>query len=202
MTYGDKLSRATRPFRARRRRDQGSPRLPVRDLTLLRPRAAPAGPPVDMDRMRKREEISAMRRRSGRTFAASCLAHFIGATLALRAVAIELKADPVSSVNSIDEMLSADNTEISTDAWRAELAERIQEVIDRKRSSVQGRETCLTAYVRILTAHYAEEEIRGKEAELVTAFLKSIKTESSEKETVLAMKGGQIRRKTQICAYS
>lgn len=88
-------------------------------------------------------------------------------------------------------MLSADNTEVLTDAWRAELADRIQEVIDRKRSSVQGRETCLTAYVRILTAHYAEEEIRGKEAELVTAFLKSIKTESSEKETVLAMKGGQ-----------
>ncbi len=109
-------------------------------------------------------------------------------------MAVGLKADLVFSVHSIDETLSADNTETLTDAWRTELADRILEVIDRKRSSVQGRETCLTAYVRILTAHYAEEEIRGKEPELVAAFLKSIKTESSEKETVLAMKGGLIRR--------
>lgn len=132
-----------------------------------------------------------MRRHSGKTPAAQSLPHLEGVTLALRAVVAELKADRVSSVNSIDEMLSAENTEVSTEAWRTELADRIQEVIDRKRSSVQGRETCLTAYVRILTAHFAEEEIRGKEAELVTAFLKSIKAESSEKETVLAMKGEQ-----------
>lgn len=93
------------------------------------------------------------------------------------------------SVNSIDEILSADNVDQSTDAWRAELADRIQEIIDRKRSSVQGREKCLATYVQILIRSYTEEEIRGKEAELVSAFLKSIKTESSEKETVLAMKG-------------
>ena len=86
-------------------------------------------------------------------------------------------------------MLSAESPEVSTDAWISELADRIEEIINRKRSSVQGRETCLATYVRILTAHYAEEEIRGKEAELVTACLKSIKTESSEKEAVLAMKG-------------
>ncbi len=54
---------------------------------------------------------------------------------------------------------------------------------------MQGREESLAAYVRILTAHYANEEIRGKAAELVTAFLKSIKAESSEKETIFAMKG-------------
>ena len=107
----------------------------------------------------------------------------------LRVMALNLAADSKCSANSIDEMLSADNPDLPTDAWKTELADRIQEILDRKRSSVQGRESCLTAYVRILTAHYAEEEIRGKEAELVTAFLKSIKTESSEKETVLAMKG-------------
>jgi len=144
-----------------------------------------------MDPMRKREAMSVMRRHSGKTPAALSLPHLEGVTLALRAVVAELKADRVSSVNSIDEMLSAENTEVSTEAWRTELGDRIQEVIDRKRSSVQGRETCLTAYVRILTAHYAEEEIRGKEAELATAFFKSIKAESSEKETVLAIKGEQ-----------
>lgn len=103
--------------------------------------------------------------------------------------AINSNADHLISVNSIDEMLNPDNIDQSTDAWRAELAERIAEMIDRKRSSVQGREKCLTTYIRILTSQYAEEEIRGREAELVAAILKSVKAESSEKETVLAIKG-------------
>ncbi len=92
-------------------------------------------------------------------------------------------------MNSIDEMLGPDSGELSTDAWRADLADRIAEILDRKRSSVQGRERCLAIYIRILTNHYAEEEIRGREPELVSAFLKNIKSESSEKETVLAIKG-------------
>lgn len=100
-----------------------------------------------------------------------------------------LNTDDVRSVNSIDEMLTPDNNEQSMDAWRAELADRIEELIDRKRSSVQGREKCLTTFIRILTSQYAEEEIRGREPELVASFLKSIKAESSEKETVLAIKG-------------
>ena len=97
--------------------------------------------------------------------------------------------DDVFSVNSIDEMLGPDNAELSTDAWRAVLSDRIAEILDRKRSSVQGRERCLAIYTRILTTQFAQGEIRGKEAELVSAFLKSIKSESSEKETVLAIKG-------------
>ncbi|KAL8687791.1 MAG: hypothetical protein Q9218_006138 [Villophora microphyllina] len=90
------------------------------------------------------------------------------------------------STNSIDELLNGENP--ITEAWRTDLADRIQELIDRKRSSVQGREKCLANYVRILTAQYAEEDIRGKEAELVVAFLKSIKAETSERETILAIK--------------
>ena len=54
---------------------------------------------------------------------------------------------------------------------------------------MQGREKCYKTYIHILTSQYAEEEIRGKEAELVVAFLKSIKEEKTEKETMLAMKG-------------
>ena len=100
-----------------------------------------------------------------------------------------LSADDLNSVNSIDEMLTPEANEQSMDAWRAELTDRIDELVDRKRSSVQGREKCLTTFIRILTSQYVEEEIRGREAELVAAFLKSIKAESSEKETVLAIKG-------------
>ncbi|KAI9813584.1 MAG: hypothetical protein M1827_003653 [Pycnora praestabilis] len=92
------------------------------------------------------------------------------------------------SVNSIDEMLSLDDTELPSDTWVGELQDRIEQIINRKRSSVQGREESLSAYVRILTAQYAQEEIHSKTAELVTAFLKSIKAESSEKETVFAIK--------------
>ena len=68
----------------------------------------------------------------------------------------------------------------------------MEEILARKGSTVQGREKCYKTYVHILTSQYAEEEIRGKEAELVVAFLKSIKEEKSEKETILAMKGATI----------
>ena len=86
-------------------------------------------------------------------------------------------------------MVAADESEQPTEGWKAELVDRIEEMIDRKRSSVQGREAALAAYIRILTNSYAEEEIRRKEADLVASFLKSIKSETSEKETILAMKG-------------
>ena len=93
------------------------------------------------------------------------------------------------SVGSIDEVLNGDSAEHSGDAWRPELADRMEEILARKGSTVQGREKCYKTYIHILTSQYAEEEIRGKEAELVVAFLKSIKEDKSEKETILAMKG-------------
>ncbi|MCJ1415089.1 hypothetical protein MMC32_001419 [Xylographa parallela] len=100
----------------------------------------------------------------------------------------ELSDETSFSVNSIDEMIAADDSEAATEAWKLELVDRIEETIDRKRSSVLGREAALTAYIRILTSAYADDEIRGKEIDLVSSFLKSIKAETSEKETILAMK--------------
>lgn len=76
-----------------------------------------------------------------------------------------------------------------TDEWREDLGDRIDAILERKRSSIASREEALSAYVRILTAKYAREEIHHKISELVTAFMRSIKAESSEKETVLALKG-------------
>ena len=113
-------------------------------------------------------------------------------------------AHHLSSVGSIDEVLNADSTEHSGDAWRPELADRMEEILARKGSTVQGREKCYKTYVHILTSQYAEEEIRGKEAELVVAFLKSIKEEKSEKETILAMKGAAItflQRPTKLTVF-
>ena len=92
-------------------------------------------------------------------------------------------------MGSIDDILNGDSTEHSGNAWRPELADRMEEILARKGSTVQGREKCYKVYIHILTLQYAEEEIRGKEAELVVAFLKSIKEEKTEKETILALKG-------------
>jgi hypothetical protein len=86
-------------------------------------------------------------------------------------------------------MLSTDAPEDAPEAWKQRLADLIEEIIDRKRSSVQGREASLAEYVHNLMCHYAFEEISHKTAELFPAFLKSVKAESSDKETSLALRG-------------
>ena len=79
--------------------------------------------------------------------------------------------------------------EDASESWKQELSDRMEEIIDRKRSSAQGREVTLAQYVHILMSHYALEEIQHKSAELFPAFLKSIKAENTEKETCLALRG-------------
>lgn len=97
--------------------------------------------------------------------------------------------DKIPSVNSIDDMLSLDVPEDATEAWRQDLADRMEEIIDRKRSSVQGRETSLAQYNHILMSHYSYDEIQSKTSELFPALLKSVKAGSSEKEICLALRG-------------
>ncbi|KAK4539635.1 hypothetical protein LTR36_010461 [Oleoguttula mirabilis] len=94
------------------------------------------------------------------------------------------------SSNSIDEMIAPDVAEEdeAPEAWIADLSDRIDEICNRKRSSVQGREDCLTIFITRLTRHYAQAEIAGKVEELVPALLKSVRAGQSERETVLALK--------------
>ncbi|KAH8803082.1 interferon-related developmental regulator-domain-containing protein [Xylogone sp. PMI_703] len=92
------------------------------------------------------------------------------------------------SINSIDDILSGEQIADPSDAWKQDLSDRMEEIIDRKRSSVQGRELTLASYVHILISKYVYEDIRPKTLELYPALLKSIKTESSEKETCLALR--------------
>jgi hypothetical protein len=68
------------------------------------------------------------------------------------------------------------------------LADRIQEILDRKRSSVQGREESLSAYCRLSKYHYVEEEIRSHLQDLLNAVSRSIKYEGSVRETTLALR--------------
>lgn len=85
-------------------------------------------------------------------------------------------------------MLSVDQDD-GTEAWKQELGDRVEEIIDRKRSSIQGREVALSAFIHYLMSRYAYDEIDKKLSELIPALLKSVKSESSEKETSLALRG-------------
>ena len=95
----------------------------------------------------------------------------------------------VPSINSIDELLASDDfNEQAPDVLKHELHGRIEELTYRKGSSTAGREECLTQYIRILNSHHIADELYGRVPDLTTAFSRSIKAESSEKETTLALK--------------
>lgn len=93
------------------------------------------------------------------------------------------------STQSIDELISDAGDEMTPDAWTSFLGDRINEICDRKRSSVQGREESLQSFDVGLTRHFAKEEIKSKMGELIPAMLKSVKSGQTERETVLALKG-------------
>jgi hypothetical protein len=95
------------------------------------------------------------------------------------------------SVASLDQKLDEEE-EKEASVWKAELAELLEEVLDRKRSSTESREATYTNYIRTLMSHYVVEDIDGKEMDLVAAFIKSLKNEDSEKETILATKAVSI----------
>lgn len=93
------------------------------------------------------------------------------------------------STNSIDELIAdAGDGELPQEGWAANLNDRINEILDRKRSSVQGREDTLQAFSVDLVRHYAVDELKDRVEQLVPVMLKSVKSEVSERETVLALK--------------
>lgn len=98
----------------------------------------------------------------------------------------ELSDETSFSVGSIDDILNADSIEPPAEGWRTDLAARIEEICARKGSTTQGRELAYKTYIHLLTAQHAEEEILGKESELVMQFLKSIREERSDREAVVA----------------
>lgn len=85
-------------------------------------------------------------------------------------------------------MLAGEPVDEAVDNWQQTLDDRMEEIIDRKRSSVQGRETSLAQYCYLLMSKYSDAQISPKMGELIPAFLKSIKVDSSEKETSLALR--------------
>ncbi|KAF2186319.1 IFRD domain-containing protein [Zopfia rhizophila CBS 207.26] len=82
----------------------------------------------------------------------------------------------------------SDDIELPSDAWKSELHVRIEQIVDRKRSSTEGRADSLNGFAHILMAKYAKDDIEKRMNELLPSILKSIKAETSERETVTALK--------------
>lgn len=97
-----------------------------------------------------------------------------------------LRLTQTHSTTSLDDL--AENPEADNSDWPEELADRINDILDRKRSSVQGREESLAAFCRLSKFHYVEEEIRAHIPDLLEAFSRSIKNETSVRESMSALK--------------
>lgn len=95
-----------------------------------------------------------------------------------------LSDDTAMSIGSLDD----DNPEQDNEDWPQELADRVQELLERKRSTVQGREEALAAFCRLTKYHYAEEEIRASVADLLSTFARSVRNEVSTRETTNALR--------------
>lgn len=65
--------------------------------------------------------------------------------------------------------------------------ELLEEIVNRKGSTVAGRELALSRYISYLRNHAEIEVIEERGDQLMVAFLKSIKNEDSENEVVLAL---------------
>lgn len=98
------------------------------------------------------------------------------------------KADH-GSINSIDALLESDDfAEVNTDVLKQDLNLTIDELVERKGSSTAGREDALSRYNRLLMSHHFSDALYGRVESLLATLSKSIKTESSSKETVLALR--------------
>lgn len=92
------------------------------------------------------------------------------------------------STNSIDDILNNEDVDLPPDAWKAELHSIIEQIVDRKRSSTEGRADSLNVYTHVLMAKYAKDEIESRMNGILPAILRSIKAETSERETVTALR--------------
>lgn len=71
--------------------------------------------------------------------------------------------------------------------WADRLQDRVTELQDRKRSSVQGREATLRAYNHLLRHHFAKRQISQSVAEIIPVFLRAIRHGHSDEERLRAL---------------
>lgn len=72
--------------------------------------------------------------------------------------------------------------------WTDKLKACINEILDRKRSSVKGREAYLAGYVHLTRHHFADTIIEGQLHELIPAILRSIRSGRNTEEVLAGLK--------------
>ena len=72
--------------------------------------------------------------------------------------------------------------------WDEELEERIGRIVDRRKSTVHGREEDLAVYAHILRHRYSEDIVSKRSTEILTALAKSIRSSKTEVECVATIK--------------
>jgi len=100
--------------------------------------------------------------------------------------------DIASSIASLDlnRFLQYDNA--APEVWEQELGGCCEQIIERSRNmrnTGAAREEILAIYVSILQAQYAVEEVSTQVDQLIPAFLKLIRSGSTEAEVLLTLKG-------------
>lgn len=92
----------------------------------------------------------------------------------------------MDSIGSLDDL--TDNPDIDNVNWAEELGDVVEDILDRKRSSILSREEAYAAFCRLSKGHYVEEQIRSRGSDLLAAFCRSVKFENSVRETTLALR--------------
>ncbi|KAL2023798.1 hypothetical protein VTK56DRAFT_1065 [Thermocarpiscus australiensis] len=102
--------------------------------------------------------------------------------------------DEFASDDELDDVMTmstnsvSGDDDLSTNTWAERLQDRVTELQDRKRSSVQGREATLRAYAHLLRHHFAQGQIARSVTDIMPVFLRSIRSGSSDEERLLALK--------------
>lgn len=100
-----------------------------------------------------------------------------------------LSDDTNMSINSIDALLESDDfNEQTTDTLKDDLQLCIEDLLERKGSSSKSREDALVTYDRILTSHHFGDVLYGQVENLLKVFVRSVKAETTVKETVSALR--------------
>ncbi|KAK4152807.1 interferon-related developmental regulator-domain-containing protein [Chaetomidium leptoderma] len=101
--------------------------------------------------------------------------------------------DEFASDSENDDTMTMSTNSVSGDedagsTWAERLQDRVTELQDRKRSSVQGREATLGGYNHVVKHHFAQRPLDRSAAELMPIFLRDIKSGSSDEERLRALK--------------
>jgi hypothetical protein len=103
----------------------------------------------------------------------------------------ELSDEDLNDSLTNSAIASEDGEETVSD-WTDKLKDCINEILDRKRSSTQGRERYFAGYTHLARHHFADTMIEHQLPELVPAILRSIRGGRNTEEIVGALKALQI----------